>query len=256
MPALPADVIPMRQSDVMAAAAPDSGNCQNLSEVWPPGFYEVSGRRYWLDRAFTLDEDNNGAVDNIGFILKAEDRPELFIYFFPGGGRQSVVTVPTLRLTDDRDVVKICFGQEEFEKPREKPKTKPDAFKAPDLAAELAAKLDKPKAGYEDVSGPGGAGGTAPKKAFWDGPGLIFIIIAGAGILLILRGGVGYAVAKRRSDRRREERRRLKKRRGEDRRKRQQPPDEDDRRTSEDQRKEAERRKDDDRRKEEEDRRQ
>ncbi len=242
-PALPAGAIPMRQSDGMAAAEPDPDDCQNLTEVWPPGFHEVSGRRYWLDRAFTLDEDNNGTVDNIGFTLKAEDRSELYIYYFPGAGRQSVITVPTLRLSDDRDVVKICFGQEEFEKPEDKPKTKPEAFKTPD------------KAGFEDASAPGRAADPAPDNAFWDGPGLIFIIIAGAGLLLILGGGVGYAAAKRRSNRRREERRRLKERRGGDRRKRQEPPEGDDQRTEEDRREEAGRRKGEDRRKEEDRRR-
>jgi len=242
---IPTEDIPVRPPIVIGKAAPDPGNCQNLSDVWSPGFHKVSGRPYWLDRAFTLDDDANGVIDNIGFILKADDKPDLYIYYFPSPGRQSVITAPTLRLTDDRGIQRICFGQEEFKKPKEKVKTKPKAFKTPDLAAELAAKQVKPKpqaAGSERVVA------QVQEKAVWDGPGLFFVILGGAGVLLIIGGGVGYSLAKRRSDRRREERRKLKDRRGQDRRKDQQPPDGEERRKEESRRKEEGRRKDEDRR--------
>lgn len=246
---LPAGAVPKRPLEQLAAGA---GPCNKIADVWSPGFHDVFGQNHWLERIFTLDDDHNGSVDNIGFILKAEDRPDLFIYYFPSPGRQSVVSVPTLRLTDDRDVINICFGQANFKKPEDKKKPKPQAFKAPDLAKEMEAKSEKEKSEAETASGKRRApssGGTV-----LEGPLLIFMIVAGAGVLLIIGGGIGYVIAKRRSDRRREERRKQKDRRTGDRRKQQVPHDGDDKR-KEDQRKESDRRKDDDRRQED-DRRQ
>jgi hypothetical protein len=252
---IPSEAIPLRQSDLIGKAAPDPGQCQKLSTVWSPGFHEVSGRRYWLHRAFTLDDDANGIVDNIGFILKADDRPDLYIYYFPSPGKQSVITAPTLRLTDDRGVLRICFGQEKFENPREEEKTKPGAFKAPDLASELAAKQVKSNVGNKNASGPGAVGAPVQEKLVWDGPVLIFIVLAGAGFLIIIVGGVGYALAKRRTDRRKKARRKKTDRRGQDRRQRQQPPEGGERRTEESRRQEEARRQGEERRGQDEDRR-
>ena len=196
--------IPVWKANAQGQKFQGPENCRNLSEVWAPGPHKAGGRTYWLGRAYTLDDDNDGVVDNVGFILKAEDRPDLTIYYFPGQGRQSVVTVPTLRLKDDRDVLAICFGQAEFKKPKEKNETPEGSFKVPDLAAELAAKGDKAKGGLQAA---GELGKKAPVNPFLSGMGLVFAIAVGAGVLLILGAGVGYVVARRRSERRRKERR-------------------------------------------------
>ena len=252
-PAIPTGAIPVRQSDIKAEAAPEPGSCQQLSEVWSQGFHEVSGRRYWLDQAFTLDDDANGIVDNIGFILKAEDRPDLYIYYFPVQGKQSVITVPTLRLADERGVLRACFGRQKFNQPGEGSVAKTEARKPPDLAAKPATNPVQSTAEHEKISSPGDDVFHVQKKAFFDGPGLIFIILAGAGVLIIIGGGIGYAIAKRRSNRRREERRQKIERRDDIRRQRQQPSAEgSDQRTGEDRRKEEDRREDEDRRDEEE----
>ncbi len=230
----------------------DPENCRNLSEVWAPDYHKAGGRTYWLDRAYTLDDDNDGVVDNVGFILKAEGRPDLYIYYFPGQGRQSVVTVPTLRLKDDRDVLAICFGQEEFKKPKEKDETPERPFRVSGLAAELAAKSDeanKDNKAKDGLQVAGESGKKAPGNPFLGGMGLVFAIAAGAGVVLILGAGAGYVIARRRSERRRKERRgRHDRRRGRDRREHEKPPEGEDRRKAEGRRDDAKRRTEEDRR--------
>lgn len=195
----PSIVVQARKIDMPVKKAPDPNACRKLDKVWSPSFHKVSGTQYWLDRAFTLDDNHDGDVDNVGFILKAEDKPELYIYYFPGPGRQSVITVPTLRLKDDRRVLKVCFGQAKFEKfkPVEEKKQK-GAFQVPNLAEELASKSE----GRKDEAAP-----KAEESGLLDGPGLFFAIAIGAGVLLIGGGGIGYALARRRAERRRKERR-------------------------------------------------
>ncbi|MCH7865963.1 MAG: hypothetical protein IIC56_12205, partial [Proteobacteria bacterium] len=193
----PAVIAPTLKSETPIQKTPNPDACQGLADVWKASSHTVSGTRYWLDRAFTLDGNNDGVVDDIGFILKTEGKADITIYYFPGQGRQSVIAAPALRLKDDRDLEKICFGQEEFKKPEpEKKGGGPSTFQVPDLAAELAFK----------ASG-GKAKGPAEKPSFLEGPGLVFAIVIGAGVLLIGGGGVGYAVARWRRERRRKERR-------------------------------------------------
>lgn len=207
--------------------APDPKACWKLDKVWSPSIHKVSGTQYWLDRAFTLDDNHDGAVDNVGFILKAEDKPELYIYYFPGKGRQSVVTVPTLRLKDDRKVLEVCFGQAKFEKFKPVEKKPKVTFQVPNLAEELAAKSE----GKKDEATP-----KAGENGFLDGPGLFFAIAIGAGVLLLGGGGVGYALARRRAERRR------KKRRTGERRQRDDPIDGEDRRDGKNRRQDGARR--------------
>ena len=157
-----------------------------------------------------------------------------------------MVTVPTLRLKDDRDVLAICFGQEEFKKPKEKDEAPERPFKVPDLAAELADKGEKAKDGLQAAGKPGK---KAPGNLFLGAMGLVFAIAAGAGVVLILGAGAGYVIARRRSERRRKERRgRSERRRGRDRREREKPPEGDDRRKAGDRRDDDARRKEKDRR--------
>ncbi len=242
----PSLIVQAQKTDMPEKKAPDPKACRKLDKVWSPSLHKVSGTQYWLDRAFTLDDNHDGAVDNVGFILKAEDKPELYIYYFPGKSRQSVITVPTLRLKDDRKVLKVCFGQAKFEKFKPQIKEEPQgAFQVPNLAEELAAKSE----GKKDE-----APLEARKTGFLDGPGLYFAIAIGAGVLLIGGGGVGYALARRRADRRRKERRNNKERRTGERRQRDEPISGEDkrdgknRRQDKDRRGEGNRRKKDDRR--------
>ena len=81
----------------------------DLTAVWPAGLHQYSGKWYWLKKVFTLDEDNDGNVENVSFILKSEGLPDIQIYYRPGPGRQSVVSVPTLRLRDSSIITRLCL---------------------------------------------------------------------------------------------------------------------------------------------------
>ena len=204
----PTVIVQTLKSETPVQKTPDPDACQGLADVWKASYHTVSGTRYWLDRAFTFDENKDGVVDNVGFILKAEDKADMTIYYFPGQGRPSVLAAPALRLEDDQHLETTCFGQEDFKKPEpEKKKEKQSAFKVPDLAAELAAKAEG-----------GNAEGAAKEKTFLEGPGFVFAVAVGSGVLLIAGGGVGYAIARWRRDRRRKERRAEQDRRNRDRR--------------------------------------
>lgn len=236
--AAPAVIAQTLKPEAPVQKTPDPDACNGLADVWKASYHTVSGTRYWLDRAFTLDENNDGVVDDIGFILKTEGKADITIYYFPGQGRQSVIAAPALRLKDDRDVEKICFGREDFKKPEpEKKEEEPSTFQVPDLAAELAAKAKG-----------GNAEGAAKVQTFLEGPGLVFAIAIGAGVLLIAGGGVGFAIARWRRERRRKERRAKRDRREGDRRQEEGAFEGPDKRAKENRRKPDDRRGKDDRR--------
>ncbi len=236
----PAVIVKSPKSEAPVQKKPNPNACHGLADVWKASYHTVSGTKYWLNRAFTLDENNDGVVDDVGFILKTEGKADLNIYYFPGQGRQSVIIAPALRLKDDRDLKKICFGQEDFKKPEpEKKKEGPSAFQVPDLAAELAAKARGAN-----------ASGAANEQTFLEGPGLVFAGAMGAGVLLIVGGGVGYAIGLWRRERRRRERRAKRDRRTGDRRQEERAFEGPDKRAKKDRRKQDDRRSKDNRREE------
>jgi len=192
----PSVTVKERKSDIQTEEAPNSASCRKLNEIWSPGFHLVSGRQYWLGQAFTLDDDNDEIVDNVGFVLRSEDRPDLYTYYFPGQGRQSVITVPSLRIANDREVRMACAGQEDF--------AKPGADGAP----------PRETAGGEGNEGANGGNGDTATPSLFNGSGLVFAIATGVGVLLIILAGVYFVISKRASDRRRRQRRARKERRG------------------------------------------
>ncbi len=92
---------------------------------------------------------------------------------------------------------------------------------------------------------------AAKEKTFLEGPGLVFAIVIGSGVLLVAAGGVGYAIARWRRERRRKERRAKRNRRDEDRRREEGAFEGPDKRTKENRRKQDNRRTEDNRRKKE-----
>jgi hypothetical protein len=162
----PSVMVKARKTDIPADEPLDPANCRNLNEIWSAGYHQVSGRQYWLAQAFTLDDNNDGIVDNVGFVLRSEDRPDLYIYYFPGQGRQSVITVPSLRIASDRDARVACAGQEDF--------TKRDA----DAAA---------------------SGKTAAVESSRG------VMAAAVGVLLIVFAGIYFVVSRRKKERRDQE---------------------------------------------------
>ncbi len=220
----------------------EPNGCVKLGDVWKDSFHKVSGAKYWLDRAFSLDENKDGAIDNVVLILKADNRKDISVYYFPTKGRQTVKTVPTLRLEDDRVVLRTCFGQAHFKKPVIKIKEPPSGFKV-DLAKEVADKAAEE------------AKPTLPtpvvRKKFLEGAGMVFAIVMGAGVLLVLGGGAGFAIARRRKDRLRKERRGGEERRVGERRQRESSFEGPDKRKDKDRRADADRREEQDRRQDE-----
>ncbi len=226
------------------AQTPEPGKCKQLNELWSAGFHQVSGRQFWLEKAFTLDDNNDDVVDNVGFLLKSEDRPDVYIYYFPGQGLQSVITVPSLRIANDHDAMMVCADQEEFSKPgREGPSFRKMA------GADEGVKTPNSSNGALKAAD-GGKGRQSSERGFFAGPGFYFVIAAGVGALLIVFAGIHFFFSKRKSERRRLERRQRRIRRNEDRHQRQVPPEGEERRSNEDRRESPERRDEDERREE------
>ncbi len=241
----PSVTVQARKSDIQMEETPGPRKCKKLNELWSPGFHQASGRQYWLGQAFTLDDNNDDVVDNVGFLLKSEERPDVYIYYFPGQGLQSVITVPSLRIANDRDAKMVCAGQEEFSKPK-------DAPSSPRKMAEIAENAKGPisENGVLKV-GKGGKGKPNSNSEIFDGPGLYLVIAAGIGVLLIVLAGIYFFITRGKSERRRKERRHRKGSQSQNRRERQEPPEGEDQRISEDRRVASERRHADESRKEE-----
>jgi len=148
----------------------------DLTSVWPAGLHQYSGKWYWLKKVFTLDEDNDGNVENVGFILKSEGLPDIQIYYRPSSGRQSIVSVPTLRLGDASTIGRLCLNQQVYRKPPPG-KGYPMGY-APVAEPELSF-IDQIIA---DLSGAMGGMGL------WVIGGGVFILIAGVAGVTAMRG--------------------------------------------------------------------
>ncbi|NQU60317.1 MAG: hypothetical protein HQ512_04240 [Rhodospirillales bacterium] len=107
----PAAIVQNTAPSVLVNKKQEDIACKKVEKIWSESFHKVGTVKYWIDRVYALDENGDGAVDNIGFNLKAENKPDLFIHYFPGKeGRPSVSMAPTLRLKDDRVVPNILCG--------------------------------------------------------------------------------------------------------------------------------------------------
>ena len=235
----PSVTVEAKKSDIPAEKTPDPGKCKKLNELWSEGFHKVSGRKYWLGQAFTLDDNNDDVVDNVGFLLQSEGRPDVYIYYFPGPGLQSVITVPSLRLANDRDAKMVCAGHNEFNNPE-------DVSHAPQKTAEASERAKLTGDTNEVLEA--GKGGHSSNNGFFEGSGLYFVIAVGVGVLLIAFAGIYFFISKRKSVRRRKHRRQRKNRRRQNRRQRQVSPEGEDKRETEERRAPPERRDEDERR--------
>ena len=57
---------------------------KELGQFWQPRELTVEGTRFWLSRVFTIDADNDGRTDDVGFILKAEGQTDLIVRYILG----------------------------------------------------------------------------------------------------------------------------------------------------------------------------
>jgi hypothetical protein len=185
---IPAPVRPAPAPGHRLSSDPPSGvGCaRRVESLWPPGEHVVGGVRYWLARVFTLDDDHDGRVENVGFQLRADGRADLVLFYFDAADRPSAASVPSLRLGDEREIGRLCFGQLHFSGPR-------------------------PVAGLAQA-GPRSAPGKDRTPNFL----ALLLVTAGAAAVLLGSGAlVGYLliVRRRAADRRRQGDRRLRQRR-------------------------------------------
>ena len=75
----PSVTVQARKSDILKEETSDSGKCKNLKELWSPSYHQISNRKYWLGKVFTLDENNDDVIDNVGFLMYSDDRPDIYI---------------------------------------------------------------------------------------------------------------------------------------------------------------------------------
>lgn len=95
-----------------APVLPPGTKCdRRVEEFWPSGDHIVAGDRYRLERVFTLDDDRDGRVENVGFLLRAPGRPDLLMFYFDAEGKPSAATVTTLKRDAAADIGRLCFGQ-------------------------------------------------------------------------------------------------------------------------------------------------
>lgn len=170
-------------------APPKSAACdRNVAEYWKAGVYDIGGTRRALLRVFTVDRDGDGRTENVGFLFRAPGLPDVLMHYFDFPDRPSVKAIPALRLSDERTIGRLCFGQASFEAMADTPIPAAPPPQPPDAGKEF------------------GATG-------------VWIAIGLAALILILAGAlIGIILAKKRKA---ERRRRLERRMagGEDRRK-------------------------------------
>ena len=99
---------------------------RELTDFWKPGEHMVDGQKTNLTGVFTVDLNNDGRVDNVGFKIGAKGRIGNVLGYFPvAKGRLSAQSVPTLKLEDDQDIHRLCPGDLTF-----KTMTPPEKVKA------------------------------------------------------------------------------------------------------------------------------
>ncbi len=112
---------------------------KKLSEFWQAKDVSVGGTDFWLSRVFTIDTNNDGRTDDVGFILKAKGRTDLVVRYIRTIGAISGRIVPALRLDDETDIPRLCFGQVTFKRPTPRIDKPFSAFKIPDLSSKKGA---------------------------------------------------------------------------------------------------------------------
>ncbi len=137
---------------VAAEPGPAKPCNQRLKNFWRQTAISVRGVSYYLSQAFTIDQDNDGVTDNLGFTLKARGKPDMVIRYFASPGQISGRALPGIGIGNDQLIARFCFGRVDFgEPPKETAAAADDggSFKLPDLAKQMERKkaglpLDEP----------------------------------------------------------------------------------------------------------------
>jgi hypothetical protein len=203
------------------------GECNfEISDLWQPAWVTIDKEKFRIAKAFTLDADANGKIDDVSFVLKREDDSEMansYLALHAGGGPP----IKGLTLDDPLMIFRLCAGSHEFGMPGAEMKS--EAADRPDLAAEVAARIkgEEPEPAAE------------PDAAdFWR---WVAAIVAITSVVLALAVLIVFYLLMR-SDRRRKRDRRRKKRRKGDRRRRDDGPKGEERRSGQDRREDEDRR--------------
>lgn len=212
------------------------GACNfEISDLWQPAWVELDNEKFRLTRAFTVDADANGKVDDVSFVLKREDGSELTTTYLSLHSTRGNAEIRHLTLADPLMIFRLCPGSHDFPMPGAVMK-EASPIERPDLAAEVMARIKG------EVPPP-----VAEPDAvdFWRWVAAVVAITAVVLAVAVLL--VFYLMM--RNDRRRKRDRRKKGRRKGDRRRRNDGPKGAERRKGEDRREDEDRREEDPRRK-------
>jgi hypothetical protein len=188
-PAEPTVTAPAAQDDMPRRRPP--GDCLPLAEFWKPGDVIFNGRTFQIARAFTIDANGDGVVDDVGFRLKSSTGDEADMRYFPRTGSAAAKAIEGLGLADDSVISRLCFGSVDLlaERPPEPSRAEapppPQAFRVPDLASEYARREGGAAPGETPAKTGSGFGGTTIWMIGAGGAGLV--AVAGAGLFLTRR---------------------------------------------------------------------
>jgi hypothetical protein len=153
---------------------------QRLKNFWRQTTVSIRGENYYLSQVFTIDQDNDGVTDNLGFTLKARGKPDMVVRYFASPGQISGKALPGIGIGNDQLVARFCFGRVDLGAPPEDIATsaaEEESFKLPDLAKQMK----RQKAGLP-LNEPKPALGQENKKSF----SLKFWIITVASSLMFI----------------------------------------------------------------------
>ena len=157
-PAPPIPVAPIPAGKKGNAAPPPPPCDTTVDALWQPGLHRIDGVTYWLLQVHTVDLNDDGRIDNVGFRLRPKEGDDLVLLWEGDSNRRSANAVPSLKVPDDGMVARLCFGRQTFEMPEavfdEAVNKVPEeklAFQLPNLQNELDAKTASPEAAGTEI---------------------------------------------------------------------------------------------------------
>lgn len=124
--------------------APPAPRCDRLVDgLWRSTWVRLGGELFWLERVYTIDFDNDGRTDNVGFRLKSSAKGnEVTLHYLPRQGEVGANGIPELQIDDDRNVPRICFGVVDLNQPPPEPQGMGATVQiVPDLSAEVRGRV-------------------------------------------------------------------------------------------------------------------
>jgi len=177
---------------------------REVTMFWAPGEHEIDGQKFWLAGVFTIDINNDGVVDNVGFKIKTEGKIGNVLNYFPTTeGRLAGKTVESLKLEDDRDIRRLCQANLTFDRPdseaelrkqRERLKALREAALAKELAKQKAVREQaaaEAQAEAEDETNTDQTAEETPASVEAGKTSKVVVGLAGIGLMFLVFGGTG-----------------------------------------------------------------